>query len=88
MVFLRGQQKQHSQRPDAADQSADGPTIDFAPAVVGDDAAEDGVEQMDQRGGWYQRAWLDVGSDDEKSGKVSEQLIEIHGRLLTLRLIA
>jgi hypothetical protein len=85
-VFLRGQQKHRAERPDAAEQTGHGPAEHVAPAVMGDDGAEDGVEGMDERRGWQQQAGLNVGSNNDESGEVADQLVEIHEPLLTLRL--
>ena len=54
LVFSHRQYKQSSEGPEAADEAADGPTDYTAPAVIGDDATEDGVEQMHERGGRQQ----------------------------------
>ena len=84
LVFSHRQYKQSSEGPDAADQAADGPTDYTAPAVIGDDATEDGVEEMHARGGRQQRCRRHVGFDDQQSSEVSNQVIEIHERPLTL----
>ncbi len=57
-----------------------------AAAVIGDHAAQDRVERMHQSGGAQQRRRIHFSFDEKETGKVSEELVEIHERALTLPL--
>ena len=83
MISCR-QQKQYSQGPDAAEQTRDRPCRFVAAAVIGDDAAKDRVERVHQGGGAQQGRRIHFSFDEKETGKVSEELVEIHERALTL----
>ena len=83
-AFFRWQQKQSPQRPNAADGAGNDPDDFIAAAVIGDDAAENRVEQMHQCGGSQQSHRLHFRFDENQAGEVSEQLVEFHERPLTL----
>jgi hypothetical protein len=83
--FVR-QQKQSSQRPNAAHSAGNRPDHFVSTAVIGDDAAQDGIEQMHQRSGSPHGSGVHFRFDKKQSGKVSDQLIEFHEWLLTLPL--
>ncbi len=74
----RRQQKQDPECPDTEEESGDGPW-DFSPPVVaGDDAAEDGVENVNHRRRAQQRRRFHFRPDQKKSGEITHDLIKIH----------
>ncbi len=52
--------------------------------MIGDDAAQNRVKEMHQYGGAPQRGRIHFRFDEKETGKVSEELVEIHERPLTL----
>ena len=81
---FRRQQKQDAERPNTAKESDHGPCRFAAAAVVGDDTAENRIEQMNQCGGAQQGRRIHFRPYEKKSGEVSEELVEIHEPPLTL----
>jgi len=77
--MLCRQQKQNPQCPDTEGEPSDGPWNFSPPAVAGDDAAEDGVENVNHRRRTQQRRRFHFRPDQKKSGKVTYDLIKIHG---------
>jgi hypothetical protein len=52
--------------------------------VTGDDPTENGIEEMDERCSPNQRGRVHFRFYEKESGKVTEQMIEIHDEALTL----
>jgi hypothetical protein len=69
LSFL-GQEKQYRQGPDAKDQAGCHPEILWPPAMVGDNAAKNGIEKMDQRRRVQQRCGIDLWSEKNESGEI------------------
>jgi hypothetical protein len=84
--FFCRQQKQRSQSPKPKQQTRDRPKKFLPAAVIGDDPTENGIEQMHERRGANQSGRVHFGFYEKESGKVTEQMIEIHDEALTLPL--
>jgi hypothetical protein len=52
--------------------------------VAGDHTTQNGVKKMHETRSADQRRWVHVRFDEKQSGEITEDVIEIHGRLLTL----
>src|SRR5919108_1552495 len=85
---LDGQEKERSKRPDSQQQSRNHPEILSSSAVARDHATQNGVKKMHEARGAEQRSWVHVRFDEKQSGEITEDVIEIHGRLLTLPSLA
>lgn len=69
LPFL-GQEKQYRHGPDAKDQAGCHPEILWPPVMVGDNAAKNRIEKMDQRRRAQQRRGIDVWSKKNESGEI------------------
>jgi hypothetical protein len=81
---LDGQEKERSERPDSQQESRNHPEILSSSAVAGDHTTQNGVKKMHETRSADQRRWVHVRFDEKQSGEITEDVIEIHARLLTL----
>jgi hypothetical protein len=72
------QKKQDTQSPDAENQSADPPCNGSPAAVGGNNRTKDRVETVNQSDGAVKRDRFHIGLNKEKTGEVTEEMIQIH----------
>jgi len=65
-----GQEKQYRHGPDAKDQSGCHPEIFWPLVMVGDNAAKNRIEKMDQSRRLQQRRGIDLWSKKNESGEI------------------
>lgn len=82
--LFRRQEKQRRQRPNAKNQTAQGPEPFRSAALAGHDKAEDRVEKVHQNSSVQQRETVHVGFDEKQTGEIAEDMVEIHEPPLTL----
>jgi hypothetical protein len=72
------QKKQHTQSPDAENQSANTPR-NSSPAAVGrNHRTKNRVEAVNQCEGAVKRDRFDIGLNKEKTGEIAEEMIQVH----------
>lgn len=71
--FFIGKQADKSQRPDAESQTGYSPAIPVMTSIACDEAAEDGIEEMDERSCRDESSRLHIRLDEIESGEITQK---------------